>query len=419
MDGAVAHLGADNVQNQDGGDAVQSGALEGAACGDGGNQHHDGAQQVQTGQDGLALQIHFHGLTGVGTLLGQHMHQQENSQVVHDCGDSGGLADGHVGNAQHFRHQEGAGAHNGRHDLTAGGSGGLNGTGFLGGVAHLLHHGDGHNAGAGHVGGGGAGDHAHQAGGHNGCLGRAGVVVGAGTELDADVDQNLAAAAGAEQGAEDHDPVHEAGARAGGGAVDTFTAHDHQVSELVDVHALVEQDAGKPPGSPDISDEHADENHQGLAHGTGNAQQNQQNQGDALEDIDGVHGIQVVDPQTQPVKLADGVPDVVEEGNKYEPVADGVKDFSGLAGVLAGIQQHAQEADAGNVDRTHQHGNHGVDKRSVQLEQQVCQGDPHRGGCPGGVLDQGLLDLLPNTLLFKCIAHKTMFLSLCTGRMGP
>ena len=59
------------------------------------------------------------------------------------------------------------------------------------------------------VGGGGAGDHAHQTGGHNSSLGRTGVVVGSGTELDADVDQDLAAAAGAEQRAKDHDPVHE------------------------------------------------------------------------------------------------------------------------------------------------------------------------------------------------------------------
>ena len=209
MDGAIAHLGADDVQHQDSGNAVQGRALQGAAGSDGGNQHHNGAQQIQAGQDGLALQIHLHRFTGAGTLFGQHVDQQEDGQGVHNGGDHGGLADGHVGDAQHFGHQEGDGAHDGGHDLAAGRGSSFDSASFLGGIADLLHHGDGHNAGAGHVGGGGAGDHAHQTGGHNSSLGRTGVVVGSGTELDADVDQDLAAAAGAEQRAKDHDPVHE------------------------------------------------------------------------------------------------------------------------------------------------------------------------------------------------------------------
>lgn len=109
VDGAIAHPGADHVEDQNGGNAVQGGTLQGAAVGNGGHQHHNGAQQIQTGQDGLALQVHLHFLAGAAALFGQHMDQQEDGQVVHDGGNGGSLADGHVGDTQHLSHQEGAG----------------------------------------------------------------------------------------------------------------------------------------------------------------------------------------------------------------------------------------------------------------------------------------------------------------------
>ena len=352
MDGAIAHLGTDDVQHQNSGDAVQGGALQSAAHGNGNHQHHNGTQQIQPGQDGLALQIHLHAFTSVGSLFCQHVNQQEDRQIVHDRGDDGGLADGHVGDAQHLGHQEGASAHDRRHDLTAGRGRSLDCAGLLGSIAHLLHHGDGHDAGASYVGSSRAGDHTHQAGGHNSGLGRAGVVVGLGTKLDADVDQNLAASAGAKQRTEYHDPVHEARACAGGGTVNALATHDHQVSELLDIHAAVVENTGQPSGSPDICDKHADKDHQGQAHGSINAQQNQEDQGDALKDINGVDGIQIVDAETQPFKLAEGIPNMIEECDEYEPVRDDVKRTAGLALVLARVQQHAEETDAGHMDGT-------------------------------------------------------------------
>ena len=97
---------------------------------------------------------------------------------------------------------------------------------------------------------------------------------------------------------------------------------------------------------------------------------------------------------------------MVEERDEHEPVSGDVKCVAGLALVLAGVQQHAEEADAGNVDGTDQHGDHGVDEGSVKLEQQIGQSDPDCGGGTGSIFNKSLLDLLPHTLLFKCVTHK-------------
>ena len=106
-------------------------------------------------------------------LLRLQMDGDKNTGEVQDGGQDG--LDGHLGVGQlHvLRHQEGGSAHDGGHDLTAGGGGRLYRAGELGLIAGLLHHGDGERAGGHGVAHGRAGHHAAQGGGDDGHLGRA------------------------------------------------------------------------------------------------------------------------------------------------------------------------------------------------------------------------------------------------------
>ena len=132
-------------------------------------------------------------------------------------------------------------------------------------IANLLHHGDGHHAGGGHVRNRGAGDHAHQTGGQNRRLrGAAGGLVG---HLHAHVNEQLAAANGGEEGAE-HDEVEQcAGRGKQRGSEHAALRHGHAGCKLVQElqHAglgLCIENTGQIQGHPGVDDEHRDKHRQ-------------------------------------------------------------------------------------------------------------------------------------------------------------
>ncbi len=106
-------------------------------------------------------------------LLGLQMDGDVNAGEVQHGGQDGLQSHLGIGDAHVLGHQEGGGAHDGGHDLAAGGGGRLNGSGKFGLVARLFHHGDGDGAGGHGVAHGGAGHHAAQGGGDHGHLGGA------------------------------------------------------------------------------------------------------------------------------------------------------------------------------------------------------------------------------------------------------
>ena len=101
------------------------------------------------------------------------MDRNVNAGEVEDGGQDSLQCHLSIGNSHVLSHQEGSSAHDGGHDLTAGGGSSLNGAGKLRLIARLLHHGDGDGAGGHSVAHGGAGHHAAQSGGDNGYLGGA------------------------------------------------------------------------------------------------------------------------------------------------------------------------------------------------------------------------------------------------------
>ena len=95
----------------------------------------------------------------------------EDAGEVKHCREYRSQRDLGIGHVHVFRHEEGGGAHDGRHYLSAGGGRGLNGARKIGAVAGLFHHGNGDGAGRDGIADGGAGDHAAERGGDDRDLG--------------------------------------------------------------------------------------------------------------------------------------------------------------------------------------------------------------------------------------------------------
>ncbi len=303
-----AHTGVLGEHTQDNG---QRGAVDGSSGHGHTREDHDdqqdnGYQAVDTGQDGRALV--FQRVIGSGHLLflGQQMDQNEHRAEIGHGGQDGGGGDVHVGNADHLRHDKGARAHDGGHDLSAGGGHGLHGTGLLGGVAGLFHQGNGQNAGGGHVGHGGAGDHAKQTGGEDRRLG--GASGGFVAELHARVNQHAASAAVGEEGAEHHEVEQRAH---GGGqrrTKDAVLAQHEGFAELGEVHAREAEDAADVLAEKGVGhkEENDDKQRQGNHPPDRLHQHEQQQHGHG--DVQRGHGVHVINPQVQRVGVGKEVP---------------------------------------------------------------------------------------------------------------
>ena len=147
----------------DGGD--DGGAGHGIALSHHEDEHDKRDDQVQLGQHLAGLGQLIAGNAAQTFALCLEVNHNEHAGEVKDRGEDGLHGDGGIGNADHFRHQKRRGAHDGRHDLTAGGGGRLDCAGKLGRIAGLFHHRNGDRAGTNGVGNGGAGDHSFQRGG--------------------------------------------------------------------------------------------------------------------------------------------------------------------------------------------------------------------------------------------------------------
>ncbi|CAN4042350.1 site-specific DNA-methyltransferase (adenine-specific), partial [Dysosmobacter welbionis] len=186
--------------------------------GDHDHQQHQGRQKVDLGQQLAHAGQLLSGNALQAQLLGLQMDGDVDAGEVQHRRQDGPHGDGAVGLAGELCHQEGCGAHDGGHDLAAGGGSRLHGAGELRLVARLLHHGDGDGAGGDGVAHGGAGHHSAQGGGDDGHLGGA---AGGGTGHGiGQVDEELGDAGPLQEGAEDDEHHDELGAHADGAAED-------------------------------------------------------------------------------------------------------------------------------------------------------------------------------------------------------
>jgi hypothetical protein len=107
-------------------------------------------------EDGPKVRKTLLGLALEPEFLGFEVNEKQNRDVIHHCGDKGDLDDGQVTGIGEFGHEEGARAHDWRHELPPGAGGRLNRPGHVRPIPHALHHGDGERTGGDHVPHGGA-----------------------------------------------------------------------------------------------------------------------------------------------------------------------------------------------------------------------------------------------------------------------
>jgi hypothetical protein len=156
-------------------------------------------------------------------LSGFEVGDEKKRTVADHRRHEGGLDDFDVGKVAVLGDDEGRGAHDRRHELPVGGGGHLH-RGRLGPrVAHRFHQRDGEGAGGHHVGHRGAGDHAAQAGGDGGGLGRP-AAVGA-EEAVGHLDEVPPAAGLVHQRAEEHEHENDDRGDVERDPVDAFGGH--------------------------------------------------------------------------------------------------------------------------------------------------------------------------------------------------
>ena len=230
--GSDAGFTAEEGHENAGHDGQGSGILD--AAGAGANQidqQHQRSQQVGFFQQRLDLGQLFLGQTPQAKLLGFQMDRDEDACKVQNRRQNGLDDDLGVGNLHIVSHQESGSAHDGGHDLTAGGGGCFGCCGKLRLVAGALHQRNGDGAGAYCVGHRGTGDHAFHGGCHDGNLGRT-----AGETADngvGDLNEEISNAGTLQEGTEDDEHHDELGADIDGGGEDTFLAVEQIADSVV------------------------------------------------------------------------------------------------------------------------------------------------------------------------------------------
>ena len=278
----------DDVADHAGGNTDQSGK-------DGGVAQRQEGQNDQQGQDQVAAALdqgqelgHIRLVHANQTILaGFEFDDDVDTNEIQKGGDQGSLDHFGIADAHGFGHQESGSTHHRGHDLAAGGSGGFNGCGKFLAVAQLLHHGDGEGAAAHGIGHGAAGHRTFQGAGQHGHLGGAAALM-AGNGIGK-VDEEGAHFGALQECAKENKQENEGGGSAKGRAHDAFGGVDQLFNDLLDGLASVSQKAGHIGAKVSIQQENGSHAHDGQAHHTAAAFEQQHNQDAADPDIDGQH----------------------------------------------------------------------------------------------------------------------------------
>ena len=297
------------------------------------HQQDQGQQQVNLLQQGHQSGQLPLGQAPQALLLGLQVDGDEDTGEVQHRGQDSLHGDGGIGQLDEVRHQEGGGAHDGGHDLAAGGGGGLSGRGELGLVAGLLHQGDGDGAGANGIGNAGAGDHALKSGGHHGHL--CGAAGEAADNSIGDVDEELTDAGALQEGTEDDEHHDELAADIDGGGEDAFLGEEQLAHHTGDPAA-----EGRIGQAPDqgIDHEAARHDQDGQAH----APAADLAQGQDAHDADGhLIGLELAALHDDGL----GVEGEVEEGGGAQHHDKGVIPGEGVDLLMALLCREHQETD--------------------------------------------------------------------------
>ena len=297
-----------------------------------------------------------------------------------------------VGDAHVLSHQEGSSAHDGRHDLTAGGSGSLNGSGELGLVAGVLHHGDGDGAGGNGVADGGAGHHAAKSRGDNGNLG--GTAGSPTHRAVSQSDEEVGDTGSLKEGAENNEHTDELGADLNGGGQHAGGAVEHGVDNAR--QGLT--------GSEGIDHQHADDAQDGDTDTAAAELSHDQNANDTDGNVEGGELGCAGDVVAHHIHVVERIPEEREcAGNHDNDIIDGHTVGSHVT-LLDGIGEEAHDNDAaqehGQTDLKVRGGEQsGID--AVQREDDVDSAHKQLG-LAGPDTDVGLCVILTHQRIDLC-----------------
>ena len=305
-------------------------------------------------------------------LLCDHVDKDEHGEEVGHSGQDGCCCDLRILHTDDLGHDECASAHDGGHDLAAGGSNRLDCCCLFGVITGLFHQGDGQNAGGGNICDRRTGNHAQQAGRDDSCLcGAADRLI---AELHAAVDQDTAAAAVGEEGAENEE-VEQGAQRS-----DQRRAEDAILAVHQDFHQFGEADAGEAEqagdilAEPCISKEEADDPEQGHTDHAADGLHDIDDQKHRHDDLGGGHNVNIEDAVVELLCVAQEEPADEAAGRDEEDVVDPPQLIVALGFLDHRIVQPHHDQCKAHMERQLEPRVKGLDQLDVELEHRPDNG---------------------------------------------
>ena len=305
-------------------------------------------------------------------LLCDHVDKDEHGEEVGHSRQDGCCCDLRILHTDDLGHDECASAHDGGHDLAAGGSNRLDCCRLFGVITGLLHQGDGQNAGGGNICDRRTRNHAQQAGRDDSCLcGAADRLI---AELHAAVDQDTAAAAVGEEGAENEE-VEQGAQRS-----DQRRAEDAILAVHQDFHQFGETDAGEAEqagdilAEPCISKEEADDPEQGHTDHAADGLHDIDDQKHRHDDLGGGHNVNIEDAVVELFCVAQEEPAHKAAGRDEEDVVDPPQLIVALGFLDHRIVQPHHDQCKAHMERQLEPRVEGLDQLDIELEHRPDNG---------------------------------------------
>ena len=187
-------------------------------------------------------------------LAGLKMNDVDQGDIGNHRGQDRVLDHLKVGNTHVLHHQEGRGPHNRRSQLTVSRSSDFNRARLGGRETHPLHQRNGKGTGGDHVGNGGTGNHATEATGYHGCLGRSATHVS--QQRIGHLDEVVTGTCPFEQSTKQHKQEHEAGRDAQRHAKHAFSTKPLVRCQLAQTRPFVRDNIRHVGAGQGINDEY-------------------------------------------------------------------------------------------------------------------------------------------------------------------
>lgn len=339
------------------------------------------------------------------------MNAQEYADEVENGRHNSSFHHFHVRNAYEFRHKEGSGAHDRRHELAPGGGGCFYGAGKVLAVAELFHHRNGECAGPYHVGHGAAGNGAFQRTGEDRYLRRtAGSPAGDGI---GNINEEFPEACLFEVRPEENEEENEGRRHAEGNAEDAFCSKEEMSYHLRQSESSVRERSRQVRSKEAVRDKAENDDHDRKAYNTPCC----------FNDHNNAKGADHLISRRYRARAENELLVIQQNIHRRDHGHNGKEQIEGMdipalhPGPLGRAEQVDQRNAEGQMDRTLDHGVHQTEEPCIDLEQREADADhcdPLRPDT--AVLDRIGFFIQFLQLFFQFLVHHTSFHLVRSGR---